>query len=104
MQSRVDGLENSKCGGEVFMTIRDRFTAPPDPHLRPTQGFGAPGDSGHALLDPGNNILGVLSGGENEVYGNRTWYAFISPSVRKASLAMFLPQAKRGLCWMCSKI
>ena len=82
MQSRVDGMETISFGGENILTIRDRFLSPTDPNVRPTQGFGAPGDSGHALLDPSNNIIGVLSGGQFETYGNFNWYSMITPAIR----------------------
>ena len=88
MQSRVDGTELINFGGEVFLSVRDRFLAPTDPNVRPTQGFGAPGDSGHALFDPSNNIIAVLSGGEFEIYNNRNWYAMITPAVRTQIIAL----------------
>ena len=82
MQSRVDATEVINFGGELITTIRDRFLAPTDPNVRPIQAFGAAGDSGHPLFDPGNNIIGVLSGGQVEVYNNLNWYSMITPALR----------------------
>ena len=45
------------------------------------EGFGAPGDSGSALLDPNGVVMGVLSGGQFEAYGNKNWYAALTPAV-----------------------
>jgi hypothetical protein len=59
----------------------DRFDAPGDPNFRTLEGFGAPGDSGSFLLDEQDQIWGVLTDGQPERYGNRNWYATITPAL-----------------------
>lgn len=55
--------------------VIDRFQAPGDPLCQNLEGFGAPGDSGSALIGDDGRIYGVLTGGQLEQYGNINWYA-----------------------------
>lgn len=81
MQTRLTGTENVNFNGDNFLAIVDTFDAPNTSNVRPIEGFGAPGDSGSALLTADNVALGVLAFGEFETYGARNWYAALTPSV-----------------------
>ncbi len=81
MQTKLDSMGTYTISGETYTAIVDRFDRPTDPNVRPIEGFGAPGDSGSALIDPNGVILGVLSGGQFEAYGNKNWYAALTGSV-----------------------
>lgn len=88
MQSIIDGTENITFGGSTFLAIRDRFLSPTNLNVRPLQAFGAAGDSGSALFTDSGTLLGVLTGGETEIYNNRNWYAALTPAISQQIITL----------------
>lgn len=84
MQTKLDGtVANFNFNGDTFLALQDKFNSPVTDaaNCRPIEGFGAPGDSGSALFATDGTILGVLSGGQFETYGNLNWYAALTSNI-----------------------
>jgi len=79
------GMETNIVGYDGSNFVEDRFDAPGDPYVTFLEGFGAPGDSGSALIDDFGRILGVLSGGDFEAYGGYNYYGALTAERSQAS-------------------
>ena len=72
------GMETKIAGLYPSGEIHDIFDSPTSPDVTNMEGFGAPGDSGSALVTSAGVALGVLTGGQFEAYGNSNWYATLT--------------------------
>lgn len=81
MTSKIERTEMRSLIYSTRLAIIDRFDRTTDPNFTAFEGFGAPGDSGSALINPDGRILGVLTGGQFEQYGAINWYCALTPDL-----------------------
>jgi V8-like Glu-specific endopeptidase len=80
MTSRISGTQVDTWAGYSGTTIIDTFDSPTSSNFTTIEGFGAPGDSGSAVINSNNEIMGVLSYGDFETYGGRNYYWALTQS------------------------